>query len=732
MPPHTSPPTPRLLAAVAATVLLVSCGGSSKTDAPSPTDPSKPNILFVVMDDVGIDQMASFGYGGADAPPMPHMGALAQAGLRFRNTWSMPECSPGRAAFFTGRYPLRTNMYQALGPNDLANSQITPYDETVPKLLKQAGYTSALFGKFHLAGPEHNQAGHSTPSQFGFDHFYGWIGGLPGSIDTSAGGAYAAGEWSCGFYPHHFAGACHKADNTCEDMPQPALTEDSPGLQCLAKGGIFLDRKQCRDPLPAGTRLNFARENAYYVSPLVVIDNGRTEEVPLTDPRARGYRTTIETDAAIRWIKTQPANQPWMATVAYSAAHTPWQHAPRHLSPRTSPRLSGNVLDCTNTLAGRLIQDQMTEAMDTEFGRLLTETGLARRAPDGSLVYDPKASNTVIVIVGDNGSLGYAVKPPFSLSLAKGTSYQTGVWVPLIVAGPQVVQPGREVEHMVNTVDLFQFFGELAGIDVHKRVPRTVDSVGLLPYVKQPAQGTLRSINFTQSGTNLQVNGGRNGPCVMNRSGSQAGSCTQIPISKNVCEDNGGTWWGRGYTDASVIDNAGAGYAGCWEVNRAIHAANATPGPVAVLAEQTLAIRNERFKLVRNTVVNFDSTNGAAREDVTTEFYEVDQAKGTPKLEDPATNDLLKGILTGEQQGAYAALSARLDELLASEPACPGDGNKDGVVDAQDLANWRSIAQNWGLSSVYDFLFDGRTDHEDEQIILKNLGTTCPKRHGVY
>lgn len=720
-------------AALAAACLLAACGGSSNGPTPvAPAPQQPPNILFVVMDDVGIDQMSSFGYGGQDAPPMPHMEAVARAGVKFRNTWSMPECSPGRAAFFTGRYPLRTKMYQALGPNDLANSQLSPHDVTVPKLLKAAGYESAMFGKFHLAGPEHNEAGNSTPLQLGWDHFYGWVGGLPGSVDTTAGGAYGAGAWSCGFYPHHFAGACHFADGACEDMPQPALTEDATGLQCLAKGGIFLDRQQCGTPLPSSSRLDFQQENAYYVSPLVVIDGGRTEVVPLTDPRARGYRTTIETDAAIRWIKSRPADQPWMATVSYSAAHTPWQHAPKQLSPLSSPRLSGNVLDCTSPMAGRAIQNQMTEAMDTEFGRLLVETGLAARAEDGSLRYDPQAANTVIVIVGDNGTLGYAVKPPFSLSLAKGTSYQTGVWVPLIVAGPQVAAPGRAVEHMVNTVDLFQLFGELAGIDVHASVPRTVDSAGLLPYLTTPAQASLRTVNFTQSGVNLQLDGGRNGPCVMNRTSSQAGSCTQIPTSKDVCEDNGGAWWGPGYTDASVIDNGGAGYAQCWEVNRAITATGASPGPVAVLPERTLAIRDERYKLVRNTTVNHDSATGGSREDVVTEFYEIDQAPGSPRLEDPDSNDLLKGPLTAAQQGAYATLTARLDELLASEPDCPGDGNKDGVVDAQDLSNWRRIAQGWGLSSVYDFLFDGRTDAADEQIIQQHMGTTCPKRHGVY
>jgi hypothetical protein len=725
-----SPRTPRLVALSATALLLAACGGSKTTPPPSPPQP--PNILFVVMDDVGIDQMASFGYGGPDAPPMPNIEAVAQAGVKFRNTWSMPECSPGRAAFFTGRFPLRTNMYQALGPNDLANSQISPYDVTVPKLLRQAGYQSAMFGKFHLAGPEHNEAGHGTPRQFGLDHFHGWVGGLPGSIDTSAGGVHAPGRWSCGFDPQPVAGACHLPDNRCEDIAAPGPGEDTPGLQCLGRGGVFVARHQCGQPLPAGTRLDFLKENAYYVSPLVVIDEDRTEVVPLSDPRARGYRTTIETDAAIRWIRSRPAGQPWMATVSYSAAHTPWQQAPRALAPRSSAVLSGQALDCTSTVAGRLIQNQMTEAMDTEFGRLLVETGLATRGTDGRLVYDPRASNTVIVIVGDNGSLGYAVKPPFSLSLAKGTSYQTGVWVPLIVAGPQVAEPGREVEHMVNAVDLFQFFGELAGIDVHQAVPRTVDAVGLLPYLTRPAQDSLRSINFTQSGTNLQAHGGSNGPCVMNRSSTQAGSCTQIPTSKSVCEDNGGVWWGAGYTDASVVDNGGTGYAQCWEVNQAILAAGATPGPVAVLPGRTTAIRDERYKLVRNVLVDYDPAVAGPRETVVTEFYEIDQAKGSPRLEDPDTNDLLKGTLTADQQDAYARLTARLDELLASEPACPGDGNKDGVVDAQDLDNWRRIAQAWGLSSVYDFLMDGRTDHEDEQVILQHLGTTCPKGHGVY
>ncbi|WP_245610649.1 sulfatase-like hydrolase/transferase [Xenophilus azovorans] len=717
-------------------------GGGGAPPDPATPQPSPPNILFVIMDDVGVDQMASFGYGGNTPPPMPNIDAVADAGIRFRNTWSMPECSPGRAAFFVGRYPLRTGMYQALGPNDLANSQLSPHDVTVPKLLKAAGYDSAMFGKFHLAGPEHNAAGNTTPAQLGWDYFYGWVGGLPGSIDTSAGGVHDAGEpQACGFYPHHFAGSCSYADNTCENMAQPALSEDSSGLQCLTKGGIFVKDHVCGQPLPQGVALDFSKENAYYVSPLVIVENGKAEEVPLTDPRARGYRTTIETDAAVRWIRSRPANKPWMATVSYSAAHTPWQHAPKRLSPQTSPHLSGNILDCGNTVAGRVIQNQMTEAMDTEFGRLMVETGLAQRGEGGHLAYDPQASNTVVVIVGDNGTLGYAAKLPFDPTLAKGTSYQTGVWVPLIVAGPQVAQPGREVEHMVNSVDLFQFFGELAGVDARKAVPRTIDGVGLLPYLRDVGAASLRSINFTQSGMNLQADGGSNGPCVMNRNAAAnppaGGSCTQIPTAKSVCEDNGGVWWGGGYTDASVVPNGGTGYVRCWEVNKAIHLADPSAPKVSILPESSAAIRDPKFKIVRNTVTDYDAVTNTAVTLATEELYEVDQSKGTPRLEDPAGKDLLKQPpLSDEARSAYVALKDKLDDLLASEPDCPGDGNKDGVVDAKDEGNWHEIARDWGLSSVYDFVvagvLDGRTDAADGQIVAQNLGKTCPKSHGVY
>lgn len=724
-----------LIAAGGAALALSACGsggggGSSDTA-------QGPNILFVIMDDVGIDQMKVFGYGGQMFPILPNINAVAHAGVRFRNTWSMPECSPGRAAMFVGRYPLRTGINQAIGPQDLATSHLSPYDVTAPKLLKKAGYESGMFGKFHLGGPENNQAEHSTPSVLGWDYFYGWIGGLPGSNDSTGGGYADEGTYMCGFVPGEKqaggakSGACYQADGSCKMITRTLLTEDAAGLQCIDSGGIF-DPNAAACGTPSFTP-NFNRENAYYVSPLVIIENGDTEIVELADPRARGYRTTIETDAAIEWINARPADKAWMATVSYSSAHTPWQQPPKRLIPGDFGPL--DALSCTDDgesspLGTRVIQDRMIEALDTEFGRLLVETGLAKYNEDGSLNYDPKATNTVIVIVGDNGSLASAVKLPFDPSRAKGTAYQTGVWDPLIIAGPQVAEPDREVDHMVNMVDLFQFFGELAGLDAHKEVPHTIDSVGILPYLTDPAQGSLRTINFTMGGLNEQANGGRNGPCVMQT------ACTVIPTSKSVCEDNLGVYWGKGYTDTSVIPTTPAeeGYATCADVNEARYKASPQQPQLSLVPESSVAIRNDRYKLVVNTSVDYDPASDGHKEVTTEELFEVNTATPVPLL-DTSDNDLLP-TSDPELEAIRKDLRTKLDSMLASNPPCPGDGNIDGVVNAQDLNNWRKIASDWGLSSVYDFLTpeyrDGKTDLADEKVIQANLNKTCERTYSLY
>ena len=715
---------------------------------PNQRNQRRPNILFIIMDDVGIDQLRSFGYGGLTPPHTPVLDVVARNGIRFRNVWAMPECSPSRAIFFEGRYPLRTNIYTAILSTDLANSQVSPYEMTTPKILRNADYTSALFGKFHLAGPDNNPFHDGTPNSLGFDYFHGFLEGAPHPIDTTAGGIVTypnnngglpQGPYACGFVPNKETNSTYGADSGacyfpeegrgCEVMKQ-TLTVSTPGRHCLEKGGIFVPNQSCQSTPPS--KVNFSLLNGYYVWPLVENDlktgSVRSYGPPYTDPRQRTYSPIEETTAAIKWINKQRGDSPWMTTVAYSSIHAPYQQAPQHLTPSSSD-LSAVSCDGTKITNTRVLSNQMLEAMDTEIGRLLVATGLATRDQNGTLDYDPSHSNTMLVIIGDNGTYAPSVKAPFDLTHAKGFVNQTGVWVPLIIAGPLVNSPDRDVHSMVNVADLFQLFGEMAGLDVRRYVPeaRKIDSVSMLPYLTNPSQPSLREFNFTQAGINITAGNERPGPCLITipqqAKNPLVNTCVQIFPQQALCEQEQGKWYGP--------VNGEGGYASCC----ALLASN-TAGTFDILPLAQAAVRNDKFKLIQLT--NEKCENGQSDGTTTAyQLYRVNEDVPIPKI-DFVKTDLIKDHkpLTKQEEAAFLTLKAELAKILNSEPACPGDGNSDGVVDSTDVDNWQMFDGKG--SSWYDFLtfdpstgmkaYDGQTDPGDLEVILQNFGRTCKPR----
>ena len=690
--------------------------------------PKPPNILFILTDDVGIDQFKAFGYGVPEklAPAMPNIDQIAGDGVRFHNMWAMPACSTSRGVIYTGRFPMRTELYGALGPDDLANSMLSPWETTVPKLLKQRGYESALFGKFHVGLPDNSPFKYGMPHSLGWDYYSGWLDetGDPSSIDTTAGGVAPTGSYSCGYVPGALSkngadvGACYSGDGSCKVMAGKPDDPNPPGRQCRDEGGIFDPGKTaCQSPRP--TYVNFNTLSAHFVSPLYINrPDGSVEQVPLTDKRARTYRGSIVVDDAIAWIKTRPQSKPWMATVAFATVHTPLQPPPRSLIPADSP--GANNLDCSDTTQFLELSKQMIEAMDTEIGRLLVDTGLAKRLPNGKLEYHPESSNTMIVFLNDNGTLGYTVLPPFDGSRSKGTPYQTGVWSPFFVSGPMVVQKGRSVPHMVNIADIYQLFGEIAGIDVQRSVSRKLDSEPMMPYITNPAQSGLRKWNFTQFGMNLQANGAINGPCQM------ANSCSHIPVTKGVCEDNGGVWYGEGADPSLGLPAGGLDYC-CqvqwWVVNKQGKPAN------TIQPQSGVAARNTRYKLVRNDtkeyVAGSTSMATACVDTTSDEFYEINEAVPIPKL-DTEDSVISPSTFTAEQKANYDELSKVLASILASQPECEGDGNGDMVVNGQDVADYAVMqALSQGKSSWYDINLDGYTNSSDLNLVLNNLRLKC-------
>jgi len=121
----------------------------------------KPNIIFILGDDVGIGDIACT---GADKYKTPHIDALARGGTLFKYSYAQPLCGPSRATILTGRYAFRTGA-----TNQDATGRMKPADETfMPKILKQAGYVTAAIGKWGQLP--------LSPADFGFDDYLKFSG----------------------------------------------------------------------------------------------------------------------------------------------------------------------------------------------------------------------------------------------------------------------------------------------------------------------------------------------------------------------------------------------------------------------------------------------------------------------------------------------------------------------------------------------------------------------------
>jgi len=122
---------------------------------------STPNILFIVVDDLGYNDTTAINSGGL---PTPNIKQLAQEGVTFRRHYADSTCTPSRVAMLTGRYPERSG-FRPVG------SEIPAEFSTLAEELKKAGYATYLTGKWH-AGEERPQA---WPQNKGFDHWFGFL-----------------------------------------------------------------------------------------------------------------------------------------------------------------------------------------------------------------------------------------------------------------------------------------------------------------------------------------------------------------------------------------------------------------------------------------------------------------------------------------------------------------------------------------------------------------------------
>jgi arylsulfatase A-like enzyme len=128
--------------------------------------PARPNILFVLLDNVGHGDPGCYGGGITRRAPTPRIDRLAAEGLRLTNFNVEAECTPTRAGLLTGRMPVRTGCQRVTPPG--TRFGLAPWEYTMPRMLSDVGYRTAIYGKWHLGNtPERH------PTEHGFGEWYG-------------------------------------------------------------------------------------------------------------------------------------------------------------------------------------------------------------------------------------------------------------------------------------------------------------------------------------------------------------------------------------------------------------------------------------------------------------------------------------------------------------------------------------------------------------------------------
>ena len=131
-----------------------------------------PNIIFILADDLGYGDLGCY---GQELIQTPRLDQMAKEGIRFTNFYAgNTVCAPSRAVLMTGLHMGHTQVRGNAGGPDMSKQSLRDEDVTVPEMLKPAGYTSALCGKWGLG--DDAQGGKSgLPRSQGFDFFYGYL-----------------------------------------------------------------------------------------------------------------------------------------------------------------------------------------------------------------------------------------------------------------------------------------------------------------------------------------------------------------------------------------------------------------------------------------------------------------------------------------------------------------------------------------------------------------------------
>lgn len=409
--------------------------GSITAEVISATESSRPNILIMIADDLGVEQLASFGIGSQPAIT-PNLDRLAQQGMSFSNVWAQPICSPTRATLLTGRYGFRTGVGTAT-PERISGEypELGRAENGGPDLSSFTGLSDKPLEVYEDLGPVFRE----------FRRYFA-------NDDNPADGPFPTGT---GLHSNELA------------LPEILRSSDfAYATAAIGKWHLGENRNGwLQHPRNVGFdyfSVNMLNQPESYF--------GWFENVNGVIEQRTGYTPEQKVDDAINWVSEQ-SDDPWFLWLAFNLPHYP-HHIPE------VDGLDNRGLDPTDH---RTALDVMTAKLDQEIGRLLEGIG------------EEELENTIIVLIGDNGTTGEANDPPFHPERGKFTLYEGGLRVPLIFAGPGIPL-GEQSSVMVNSTDLFATIIELTGSVIPQNLMH--DSVSLTPYFDNPSADSIRDYMY--------------------------------------------------------------------------------------------------------------------------------------------------------------------------------------------------------------------------------------------
>ncbi|XP_066515190.1 steryl-sulfatase isoform X2 [Hoplias malabaricus] len=404
---------------------------------------SQPNFVLMMVDDLGIGDLGCY---GNTTLKTPHIDTLAQDGVKLtQHLAASPLCTPSRAAFLTGRYPIRSGMaaHRRVGVYIIsAASGGLPQEElTFARILKEQGYRTALIGKWHLGlNCEHSSDHCHHPITHGFDHFYGIT--MTNLRDCQPGHGSV-------LY------------NTHAHIPYGALTAALVTLLFLHVAGILTVSRRLALGLVVLLIVAVALFGIFVlIFPHFNCFLMRGTEV-VEQPFVSENLTQRMTDEAVEFLERN-SDRPFLLFFSFLQVHTALFAAPRF---RGKSR---------HGLYGDAVME-----VDWSVGRVM-ETLTRLQLKEKTLVYLTSDQGAHLEEISIHGEVHRGYNGIYKAG--KSTNWEGGIRVPGILHWTGHLSAGKVIDEPTSNMDIFPSVVNLAGASVPN--DRQIDGQDLMPLLQ--------------------------------------------------------------------------------------------------------------------------------------------------------------------------------------------------------------------------------------------------------